>query len=517
MPEQHSDEELAGAESRNPGRNRPLAEGAHFAGYVIEGLLGSGGLARVYRARHATLGHVVALKVFEPNALAGPDGIARFFREAQLAATVRHPHVVRTFDAGVHESYPFLVMEALEGRDLEARLRSERVLEELALIELAIPIVAGLMALHAQGLVHGDLGPGNIFLLSAPQEADTPKLLDIGISKPHRGLRLTAAARQRLMGSPLYMAPEAMLGRELSPASDQYSLGMILYECVTGVNPFVSTSLKESVRLIISGTRLPVLEQSTAPSPGLASIIERASSVAPEERFADLASLGRALLRLADQRTRATWEFSFQPGAKSLAGAARAALGNGGNARWKAAAVVLGALGWAVGGVVALQAVQREAGEQYVLLGAVPSRADTLEQRQLGLHASNALPAQAPCAARAGIVADGVVADGVVADGVSHPIDSAASAVDATSSAPAHAPASPAPALLATERALPPEPVLPSELETSTERTTPAELAAPAELDPGAASLPADAPPIAPQEPTSHLIPRGTNNAPIFD
>ncbi|MEO8178161.1 MAG: protein kinase [Deltaproteobacteria bacterium] len=509
MPEQHSDEEPAGAEPRHTGRSRPLAEGAHFAAYVIEGLLGSGGLTRVYRGRHATLGHAVALKVFEPSAAVGPAGIARFFHEAQLAATIRHPHVVRTFDAGVHESYPFLVMEALEGRDLEARLRSERALEELALIELAIPIVAGLMALHARDLVHGDLGPGNVFLLSSPQQPDTPKLLDIGISKPHRGLRLTAAARQRLMGSPLYMAPEAMLGRQLGPASDQYSLGVILYECVTGVNPFVSTSLNESVRLIISGTRLPVLEQSTAPSPGLASIIERASSVAPEERFPDLASMGRALLRLADQRTRATWEFSFQPGAKSLAGVARAALGNSGNARWKAAALVLGALGWAIGGVVALQAAQREAGDQYVLLGAVPSRADTLEQRQFELHASNALPAQAPCAPRAG----------TVTDGVSHPTDSAASAVEAASSAEVHAPASPAPALLPPERATPPEPVMRSELETSPESTTPAELAAPAELDQGAASLPADAPrePTAPQEPISHLIPRGTNNAPIFD
>jgi hypothetical protein len=517
MSERHSEEEPAGAELRHTGRSRPLEEGAHFASYVIEGSLGNGALARVYRARHATLGHAVALKVFEPSVAAGPDGVARFLREAQRAATIRHPHVVRTFDAGVHESCPFVVMEVLEGRDLEARLRSERVLEELALIELAIPIVAGLMALHARGLVHGDLGPGNIFLLSAPQEPDLPKLLDIGISKPHRNLRLTAAARQRLMGSPLYMAPEVMLGRELSPASDQYSLGMILYECVTGVNPFVAPSLKDSVRLIISGTRLPVLEQSTAPSPGLASIIERASSVAPEERFPDLASLGRALSRLADQRTRATWEFSFQPAVTSLVVAERASLGDVGNARrgnerWKTAAVVLGALGWATAGAVALRAAEGQAGEQYVLLGPGAGRTGTLEQHQLDLHAAQALPPLAvPCTPRTGNEVEGV----------SSTPDSAASAVAGVSGAAVPAPVSPAgPAPLASERATPLEPALPAELETSPDGTPPSERAAsPAELEQDAAGVPADAPrgPTAPQQATSHLIPHGTNNAPIFD
>jgi serine/threonine-protein kinase len=508
MPEQHPDEGLAGADSRHTGRSRALAEGAHFAGYVIEGLLGSGGLARVYRARHATLGHAVALKVFEPGTAADPSELARFSSEARRAAGIRHPHVVRTFDAGAHEGCPFVVMEALEGRDLEARLRSEQVVEELALIELAIPIVVGLMALHEQGLVHGDLGPGNIFLVPAQHGPDTPKLLDIGISKPHHRLRLTAAARQHAMGSPLYMAPEAMLGRGLTPASDQYSLGMILYECVTGVSPFVSSSLKESVRLIISGTRLPVLEQSTAPSPGLASIIERASSVAPKERFPDLAAMGRALLRLADQRTRATWEFSFQPGVTSAAGAR--AVGSHGNARWKVAPIALAVLGWKVApialavlgwstaAVVALKATQREAGEQYVLLGARPSRADATEQSRLEMRAANTLPALAvPCAPGASNAADG------------------SSAADGTFTA-AHAAASRAPALLP---AVPTEVATPSAIEKPAQNLTATESEAGAELDRGAASLPPEAPKgsAAPPGPTSHLLLRGTNNAPIFE
>jgi eukaryotic-like serine/threonine-protein kinase len=486
------------------GRSRALAEGASFANYAIIGLLGSGGLARVYRAQHQTLGHEVALKIFEPATAPGPSGVARFFREAHLAASVRHPHVVQTLDAGVHQGLPFLVMELLEGCDLETHLRAEHALEELALIELVIPIVAGLMALHAQGLVHGDLGPGNVFLVRTPQRPDTAKLLDIGISKPHRRLRLTAAARQQLMGSPLYMAPEAMLGHELTPASDQYSLGLILYECVTGVNPFVATSLKESVRLIIAGQRLAVLEQSVAPSPGLANIIERALNVDPAERFPDLASLGRALLRLADQRTRAGWEFSFQsepmalPALASRRGAATPAA-PGAASRWGVSGVAVAVLGWATAAVVAFVATRHESDQSYVMLGP-PATTAPLQQR-LALRAPPVATGLAPCpevASGGSAVGEASALGGGEASalgGSDKPLDTQTSPVDVASSLPVQE-------VLGEGGAAP---------------LGQAEAAAPESSWPAG-----DSQQTSPKESSSHedrsqLPARGTNNAPIFD
>lgn len=509
MPGLHPEEEVATADSPQGdlGRSRPLAEGAQFASYVITGLLGSGGLARVYRARHQTLGHEVALKVFEPAAAPGPSGVASFLREAHLAASVRHPHVVQTQDGGVHEGLPFLVMELLEGRDLEAHLRGEGPLEELALIELAIPIVAALMALHAQGLVHGDLGPGNIFLGRAQQGPAVAKLLDIGISKPHRRLRLTAAARQRLMGSPLYMAPEAMLGHAPTPASDQYSLGLILYEAVTGVNPFISSSLKESVRLIIAGQRLAVSEQSVAPSPGLATIIERALSIDPAERFPDLASLGRALLRLADQRTRAAWEFSFhsEP-AVSAAAAARGmpTLKQRAPTGWGVAAVGLAVLGWVTAGVVTISSTRSDPQQAYVMLGPNPSVESMTRQLQPRPPSGTASLA-APC--RDGSSAE--VASGQAATrgqvGQEPPLDGVvAPAALIEVGAPGEESAGDVSSFLSNDEAGAAAPGGPLELGPAAgEPALDPPQSAPVEGSPGGGGIPLPA--------------RGTNNAPIFD
>jgi hypothetical protein len=358
------------------------------------------------------------------------------------------------------------------------------------------------MALHAQGLVHGDLGPGNVFLVRTPQRPDTAKLLDIGISKPHRRLRLTAAARQQLMGSPLYMAPEAMLGHELTPASDQYSLGLILYECVTGVNPFVATSLKESVRLIIAGQRLAVLEQSIAPSPGLADIIERALSVDPAERFPDLASVGRALLRLADQRTRAAWEFSFQtdPSAPPLVASTRGAAAPaapGAASRWGVSGVAVAVLGWVTAGVVAFAATRQESDQSYVMLGppatVSPGSSTNMApvQQRFALRAPPVVTGLAPCPE----VAPGGGSAGEALGGSDAQLDAPTLPADVTASLPAQEVLGEGGAApLAPGEAVAPESSWPS---LELQQTSPKESSS--------------------REDRSQLPARGTNNAPIFD
>ena len=298
--------------SREQGGGAVLEEGSRFANYVIRQLIGAGGMARVYRAEHETLHRDVALKVLRPGALGGRDALERFLQEARITAGLQHANIVQVFDVGVHDELPYLAMELLVGEDLDARLQAQKAIEEAALIDIALPVAAALAAVHAAGVVHRDLEPGNIFLARSRDQEVSPKLLDFGIAKAsQQDLRRRLAAGERRMGTPLYMAPEVLLGGEATAASDQYSLGVILYECVTGVNPFAAPSVRESVRRIATGKRRRITDHMRAPSRALADAIERALAVEPRQRFPDLLALGRALLPLAAPRTRVVWEMSF--------------------------------------------------------------------------------------------------------------------------------------------------------------------------------------------------------------
>jgi serine/threonine-protein kinase len=238
-------------------------------------------------------------------------------REGQIAAAIKHPCVVEIYDIGLEGEIPFLVMELLEGQDLEALLRGG-VPEERAIVDLLIPIVAGLVTVHDAGVVHRDLKPGNIFLSRRSNGELEPKLLDFGISKSVDRTQqwVTSVTQHALIGTPLYMSPEAMLGRPITPHSDQYSLGVLLYECTTGINPFVGGNFAETVRRVTSGDVVLPSARPVSPSPRLAEIIVRAMNVDPAQRFPDMRSLGRELMSLAGPRTQATWarEFGEHPG-----------------------------------------------------------------------------------------------------------------------------------------------------------------------------------------------------------
>jgi hypothetical protein len=290
-----------------------FAEGSRFGTYVIGACIGHGGMARIYRAEHEGLRRQVALKVLTEGVDRGTEGRARFMREARIAAAIKHPNVVNIFDIGVENQIPYLVMELLVGQDLETLLASHGALSEHTILDIIIPVVAGLVAVHDAGVVHRDLKPGNIFLSRGPNEEVEPKLLDFGISKAMGGgdkMRLTSA-RGLLMGTPLYMSPEAMLGTDMTPASDQYSLGVVLYECATGINPFMSDSVAETARRVTTGQFTPISDQPIRPSRRLQAIIERMMSLDPNHRYRDMRALGQDLLQLAGQRTRITWGLTF--------------------------------------------------------------------------------------------------------------------------------------------------------------------------------------------------------------
>jgi serine/threonine-protein kinase len=290
-----------------------LAEGSRFGPYRIGARIGRGGMACIYRAEHLGLRRQVALKVLTGEVAAGAESRTRFIREARIAAAIKHPSVVDIYDVGVHDDVPFLVMELLVGQDLESFLTASGVPDEGALLDIVIPVVAGLAAVHDAGVVHRDLKPGNIFLSKRGDGSIEPRLLDFGISRSfwRNEPRLTAVRQGVLIGTPLYMSPEAMLGREITPLSDQYSLGVVLYECTSGVNPFVANNIAEIVRRVTTGDFTPLGAQPTRPSRRLADIIARAMSVEPEQRFPDMRALGRELMMLSGVRTRLTWGQAF--------------------------------------------------------------------------------------------------------------------------------------------------------------------------------------------------------------
>jgi serine/threonine protein kinase len=294
-----------------------LPSGFEFGGYVIDECIGRGGMARVYRAEHSTLHKSVALKVLDYWVLEKPGGRERFLREARTAAAIKHPSVVDIIDIGVLAERPYIVMELLDGCDLESELARRGLLSETETISLALPVIAGLIAVHEAGVVHRDVKPSNIFLAKGPDGELLPKVLDFGISKFSDTMlepthRLTNT--REIVGTPTYMAPEALNGaRGLGPRADQYSLGAVLYDCCAGRPPFEGATLLELLKTIAVGNLVAPRSIRPELSPELEAAILRAMSADPNDRFPTLRELGCALWPLADERTQSIWSRSFGP------------------------------------------------------------------------------------------------------------------------------------------------------------------------------------------------------------
>jgi eukaryotic-like serine/threonine-protein kinase len=207
--------------------------------YELRRPLGHGGMAVVELAHDLELDRVVAVKLLAENLAREDDYRRRFLREAQVAARISHPNVVRVYDVGETEGRPYIVMEFVEGENLAALLRRAGKVEPTRAVELCIQACAGLAAVHAVGLVHRDVKPQNL-LLSGD---GTLKVTDFGIARLDGGTRLTLTGT--LLGTTPYIAPEQALGEEVTPAADLYSVGAVLYELLTGTPPREITTLAE--------------------------------------------------------------------------------------------------------------------------------------------------------------------------------------------------------------------------------------------------------------------------------
>ncbi|HEV2377992.1 MAG TPA: protein kinase [Streptosporangiaceae bacterium] len=203
--------------------------------YVLEEVLGTGGMATVWRAGDRVLGRQVAVKVLSPQFAADPGFLVRFEREARHAARLAHPRLVTVFDCGTDDGTAFIVMELVEGRTLRQVLDEVGVLPPGQAVAIAAAVCEGLAVAHAAGLVHGDIKPANIAL--AGGEA---KLLDFGIARDSGPAGDTSTTQ--VLGTPAYLSPEQASGGPAGPSSDLYSLGCVLFEMLTGAPPFAADS-----------------------------------------------------------------------------------------------------------------------------------------------------------------------------------------------------------------------------------------------------------------------------------
>jgi len=255
--------------------------------------LGEGGMGSVWRADDLTLDSQVAVKLIDPNIASSTEALGRFKREAQAAAALRSVHVVQILDHGFdsENGLPFIAMELLEGESLAARLTRLRRLPAMDTADILSQVARALTRAHEKGIVHRDLKPDNIFLVREG-ENEIAKVLDFGIAKRTGALGDTGGVKTNtgaMLGTPYYMSPEQALGQSsIDYRTDIWSLGIIAYECLTGVRPFDKETLG-ALLMAICNDALPV-PSSVAPVPaGFDAWFAKVAARKPEERFGSAA------------------------------------------------------------------------------------------------------------------------------------------------------------------------------------------------------------------------------------
>ncbi len=287
-----------------------LEPGARLGKYTIVREIGRGGMGSVYEARHEELHKAVAIKTLKSEFASQPAIVERFLREGRASSRVRHRHAIEMFDVGEHEGIVFLAMEFLEGEDLAQRLKRGGALPVQTAIDLLLPVLSAIVEAHEVGVVHRDLKPANIFLATTRRGHVEPKVLDFGISRIEDDQNQTST--ETMLGTPFFMAPEQVRGaKNTSPFSDQFSLGVILYQCLTGVLPFRGATSFETFQLITQGQyRQPRTLVETIP-PAVEASLARALSTDPRARFPSVAEFARSLCPYASAGSRALWEPTF--------------------------------------------------------------------------------------------------------------------------------------------------------------------------------------------------------------
>jgi serine/threonine-protein kinase len=281
------------------GHRTVVEVGEHVQGYRIEGLLGSGGMGRVYLARDEKLRRVVALKLVNPDHQNAED----LLREAQLAASLDHPSICRVHGVGYHGGDPFLVMEHVRGVPLSKAIRGSRALSFATVRRYALAILDAIAHAHRRGIIHGDLKSSNVMV--SPGGHIT--ILDFGLAvrldaargfgEDYETTRLSPCSGAA--GTMPYMAPEIIRGQPPSVASDIWALGVLLFEMATGRRPFSGATPYELAANILSNQRTPM---QSALDPRVRGVVDRCLAIDPARRFSTVCELRSAVHALPRRR-----------------------------------------------------------------------------------------------------------------------------------------------------------------------------------------------------------------------
>jgi serine/threonine protein kinase len=271
--------------------------GRVLAGYKIEERIGRGGMGLVYRAEHLNLRRRAAIKIIAPELAEASGFRERFNREARIAAALQHPNIVTVYDAGEEEGLLYLAMQYIEGSDLASVLRKQGRLRPYRALDVCRQVAAALDAAHGQGLIHRDVKPANVLI-----EGRTAFLTDFGLTKRIEGSQTQLTKAGDVVGTIHYVAPEQIEGGRVDARTDIYSLGCLVYHCLSGELPFARDTDVAVIYAHLS-EEPPRLTSVRPELPGgLDAVIAKALEKAPERRFqtcADMMSAARAVIDAA--------------------------------------------------------------------------------------------------------------------------------------------------------------------------------------------------------------------------
>ncbi|MGD0680344.1 MAG: protein kinase, partial [Polyangiaceae bacterium] len=264
--------------------------------------IGSGGMGSVYKALQPEMNRMVGVKILHPKLANRKDLVSRFRREARALSQLTHPNTVKVFLYGeLDDGLLYIVMEFLEGKNLNQTVRADGPFSFGRALPILIQVCGALDEAHRAGIIHRDLKPENIFLVQSVTLRDFPKVLDFGLAKVgERQMRpgsVMLTQEGMVFGTPEFMSPEQAQGKPLTPASDVYSLAVILYEVLTGKLPFDARTAMDHIHLHVTGKPMLLnerVEGRTFP-PALESIIDRALAKTADARFATAAEFAVAM------------------------------------------------------------------------------------------------------------------------------------------------------------------------------------------------------------------------------